>query len=127
MMGSLVVRNGGELALRDLPSADPTLPCPMPGMGGGMGTVQAINDAGNPTGFSWSPANLTVKKNDSVVFQNISAGPHSVVWDTPGAPPSVPVFNAGTSSSPVSMSNTGTFNYHRGIHGPQMNGTINVT
>jgi len=131
MMGSLVVRNGGELALRDLPSADPTLPCPMPGMGGGNGgvtrTVQAINDAGNPTGFSWSPANLTVKKNDSVVFQNISAGPHSVVWDTPGAPPSVPVFNANTSSSPVSMSNTGTFNYHCGIHGPQMKGTITVT
>ena len=132
MMGSLVVRNGGELALRDLPSGDPTLPCPMPGMGGGMGggtsTVQAINDVGNPTGFSWSPANLTVNKNDSVVFQNISAGPHSVVWDpVPGAPPSVPVFNAGTSSSPVSMSNTGTFNYHCGIHGPQMNGTIKVT
>jgi plastocyanin len=63
-----------------------------------------------------------------VVFKNASTAPHSVEWDpVPGAPPNVPVFNAGASSSPVSMSNTGTFNYHCGVHGPQMNGTINVT
>src|SRR5260221_7310276 len=33
----------------------------------------------------------------------------------------------GLSSAPVSISNAGTFNYHCGIHGPQMNGKITVT
>jgi FtsP/CotA-like multicopper oxidase with cupredoxin domain/plastocyanin len=134
MMGSLVVRHGGELALFDLPSADPTLACPMAGMGGMNGggggggtshTINAITDAGNPTGFSFNPSNVTVNKNDTVVFHS-SAASHSIVWDTPGAPPPVPTFNSGTSSAPVTLSNSGTFNYHCGIHGPQMNGTIKV-
>jgi plastocyanin/FtsP/CotA-like multicopper oxidase with cupredoxin domain len=132
MMGSLLVVTGGTIA-SSLPAA--TLVCPddvasMPGMGGngqGPGTkeVDAIKDAGNPTGYSFSPSNQTVNKGDTVLFKNTSDQPHSIVWDTGGAPPNSNVFNPGGSVSIV-MPNPGTFNYHCGVHGPQMNGTITV-
>ena len=129
MMGSLLIVNGGELAL-PLPAG---VPCPqdMPG-GGGMGgggaqkEIDAVNDQNNPTGFAFSPTNVTVNKNDSVFFKNNSAAPHSIVWDTAGAPANIPQFNAGNSSAPVVMSNPGTFNYHCGIHGPDMKGSVTV-
>jgi plastocyanin/FtsP/CotA-like multicopper oxidase with cupredoxin domain len=134
MMGSLLVVVGGTFA-NPLPSA--TLVCPddiapMPGMngqGGGTGPatveVDAINDAANPTGFSFNPQNKTVNKGDTVNFKNTSNQPHSIVWDTAGAPANSPVFNAGASTAIV-MANAGTFNYHCGVHGPQMKGTIIV-
>jgi plastocyanin len=130
MMGSLLVVTAGTFA-NPLPSAN--LVCPddvagMPGMGGGgPGTqeVDAKNDNTNPTGYSFSPATVTVKKGDTVVFKNISDAPHSVLWDTAGAPPNTATFGPGTSTSVV-MSNAGSFNYHCGIHGPQMNGSITV-
>jgi plastocyanin/FtsP/CotA-like multicopper oxidase with cupredoxin domain len=138
MMGSLLVVTGGTVA-NPLPAA--TLVCPddvagMTGMGGTGGTgggpttheVDANKDAGNPTGYSFNPSSLTVKQGDTVVFKNASDQPHSIVWDTPGAPANTPVFNPSTPPTSVSvvMSNTGTFNYHCGIHGAQMNGTITV-
>jgi FtsP/CotA-like multicopper oxidase with cupredoxin domain/plastocyanin len=134
MMGSLLVVTGGTFA-NPLPSAN--LVCPddvagMGGMGGGGGPstaeVDAIVDNTNPTGFSFSPSNQTVSKGDTVIFKNLSATgaqPHSIVWDTPGSPPNSPVFNPGSSTSAV-ISTSGTFKYHCGVHGPQMNGTIIV-
>jgi plastocyanin len=134
MMGSLLVVTDGTVA-NPLPSA--TMVCPddvagMPGMGGGPGTqeVDAKNDATNPTGYSFSPASRTVNKGDTVAFKNLSDAPHIVAWDTAGAPPNTPQFGPATtgptSSASVVMSNPGSFNYHCGIHGPQMNGTITV-
>jgi FtsP/CotA-like multicopper oxidase with cupredoxin domain/plastocyanin len=133
MMGSLLVVTGGTFA-GPLPSA--TLVCPddiasMPGMGGGGGgpmpvEVDAINDAGNPTGFSFSPHNQTVGKGGTVNFKNNTNQPHSIAWDTAGSPANSADFNPG-SSIPIVMPNAGTFNYHCGVHGPQMNGTITVT
>ena len=135
MMGSLLVVTGGTIAL-PLPSA--TLVCPdemapMPGMNGGGGgggpmTVQvdAINDAANATGYSFSPQNQTVGKGGTVNFKNNSNAPHSIAWDSPGSPANSGVFNAGASTSSV-MPNSGTFNYHCGVHGPQMKGSITVT
>jgi plastocyanin len=131
MMGSLLIVNGGELAFA-LPVG---VPCPegmgaMGGMGGGMGgtgQVTAKDDATAATGFSFTPPNLSVKKGDTVTFNNTSSAPHSIVWDTAGSPPSVPTFNPGSSSNPVTMSSSGTFDYHCGIHGPSMNGSITVT
>jgi len=128
MMGSLLIINGGELAF-GLPVG---VPCPqdMSG-GGGMGggaqkEIDAVNDQTNPTGFAFSPVSVTVNKNDSVFFKNNTAEPHSILWDTAGAPSNVPQFNPGASSAPVVMSNPGTFNYHCGIHGPSMKGSVTV-
>jgi FtsP/CotA-like multicopper oxidase with cupredoxin domain/plastocyanin len=135
MMGSLLVVTGGTFA-GPLPSA--TLVCPddvasMGGMNGGGGgggpmsaEVDAINDGANATGFSFSPHNQTIGKGGTVTFKNNSNQPHSIVWDTAGSPANSPVFNAGA-STPIVMPNAGTFNYHCGVHGPQMNGTITVT
>jgi len=131
MMGSLLVVTAGTVA-NPLPSA--TLVCPddvagMPGMGGGTGPgtkeVDAIDDGSNPTGFSFSPPNQTVNKGDTVVFKNTSSQPHSIIWDTGGAPPNSGIFNTNFSTS-ILMSNAGTFNYHCGVHGTQMKGTITV-
>jgi plastocyanin len=132
MMGSLLVVVGGTIAT-PLPSA--TLVCPddlpsMPGMGGNGGgpttqEVDAKNDLSNPTHYSFDPTNKTVNKGDTVMFMNKSDQPHSIIWDTGGAPPNSGIFNPGGSVSIV-MPNAGTFNYHCGVHGPQMNGTITV-
>jgi len=135
MMGSLLVVVGGTVA-NPLPSANLVCPDDVAGMtmGGGPGpgtkTVTAKNDAGNPTGFSFDPPSATVNKGDTVIFQNSSDAPHSIAWDTPGSPANSGVFNPPGSPPPnsvnVVMSNPGTFNYHCGIHGPSMNGTIVV-
>lgn len=139
MMGSLLVVTGGTLAL-SLPSANLVCPddvagVPMPGMGGtgpGPATqeVDAVNDSTAPTKYSFSPSSKTVNKGDTVLFQNKSDNPHFVVWDTAGAPPNTATFGPATtgagSNVSVVMSNAGTFNYHCGVHGIQMNGTIVV-
>jgi FtsP/CotA-like multicopper oxidase with cupredoxin domain/plastocyanin len=125
MMGSLLVIQGGE-TVTQLPRG---VPCDMPAGGGGMPgmkQVEAKNDNTNPTGYAFSPLSLPVSMGDSVVFKNSSDGPHSIVWDTAGAPANVPTFTAGTSSLPVVMSSMGTFKFHCGIHGPDMKGTIVV-
>jgi len=137
MMGSLLIVNGGELAppTAPLPSGQP---CPTMAMntppgdggnGGGTGPktveVDAIN--GGPSGFSFSPANAPAKAGDTILFKNKSNDIHSVVWDTPGAPAGGPVFAANTGSWSVVVPNVGTFNYHCGVHGASMAGTITVT
>jgi plastocyanin len=126
MMGSLLVIKGGETVMQ-LPRG---VPCDMPSMEPPPPTtnqVRAIDDANNPTGFSFVPASLTVNKNDAVVFKNDSSDVHSIIWDTAGAPAAVPVFNPGASSAPVVMSTGGnTFAYHCGIHGINMKGSITV-
>jgi plastocyanin len=88
--------------------------------------IDAKNDNSNPTGFSFSPATLTVNMGDSVVFKNKSSAPHTVFWDTAGAPANRPQFGPNTSTTPVVMSSVGTFNYHCSIHGQSMNGKIVV-
>ena len=134
MMGSLLIVNGGELAF-GLPTG---VPCPteMPA-GGGMGNggmpgtkkIDAKNVAQNinPTGFAFDPLTQSVNKGDSVIFTNSSNDSHMIIWDSPNAPATVPTYGPGGQSAPVVMSNTGTFNYHCGIHGTQMKGTIIVT
>jgi plastocyanin len=69
---------------------------------------------------------LTVNMGDTVTFKNSSSGPHTVEWDSPGSPPGIVNITAINSTAPVVMPNAGTFNYHCGIHGPKMSGTITV-
>ncbi len=132
MMGSLLIVNGGELAppFAPLPSGQPcpTMPMNTPPQPPPPATVEvdAVN-GGGPTGFSFSPANASANVGDTVLFKNISGDPHSVIWDTGGSPANGPVFNTGGGTWSVVMPNAGTFNYHCGIHGSQMKGTITVT
>ena len=101
------------------------------GNGGMPGTkkIDAKNVAQNinPTGFAFDPLTQSVNKGDSVIFTNSSNDSHMIIWDSPNAPATVPTYGPGGQSAPVVMSNTGTFNYHCGIHGTQMKGTIIVT
>jgi FtsP/CotA-like multicopper oxidase with cupredoxin domain/plastocyanin len=123
MMGSLFIVGGGELAL-PLPKG---VPCPPEGSAPPPPKeVDAVNDAGAPTGFSFSPGTVTVNKNDTVIFKNISGDIHSIVWDTAGSPANSPTINTGGATWPAVMTTAGTFNYHCGIHGAQMKGTIIV-
>jgi plastocyanin len=135
-----LIVNGGELAppFAPLPSGQPcpTMPMntpPPPGGGGGTGSktvqVDAKPDPANQAGFgfSFSPANVAVNKGDSILFKNTgSSDPHSVIWDSPNSPSNGPLFNAGNTWSVV-MPNAGTFNYHCGVHGAGMKGTVTVT
>jgi plastocyanin len=134
MMGSLLIVNGGELATAlQVGQPCPTMPTQgttPPTGGGGTGPktveVDAVN-GGGPTGFSFSPANQAAKAGDTVIFKNKSGDIHSVVWDTGGSPANSPIIAATTGTWSVVMPNAGTFNYHCGVHGPQMSGTISVT
>jgi len=135
MMGSLLIVSGGELAppFAPLPSGQPCptmkMNTPPPGNGGpGVKTVEVdAVTGGGPTGFSFSPANAAANVGDTILFKNISGDVHSIIWDTAGSPANTPNFPTGGGTTSVVMPNAGTFNYHCGIHGPQMNGTITVT
>ena len=94
---------------------------------GGTLEVDAINDNLNATGFSFSPANLMVSMNDTVVFKNLSNGPHSILFTSGVLNGTLsPVFGSGQTWSKV-MSTMGVFNYECGVHGPPMVGTIVVS
>lgn len=118
MMGSLLIVEGGDFASRlpvgeECPPEDVTPP----------DTVTHIVDTRD---FTFSvPSNLPVKMGDTVRFQNNGAAPHSVEWDTPGAPANSPIISAGNFWDVV-MSGMGTFNYHCGVHGLSMAGSITV-
>ena len=131
MMGSLLIVNGGELAppFAPLPSGQPcpTMPMNMPPEPPPPATVEVDAVNGGPAGFSFSPATANANKGDTILFKNISNDVHSVIWDTAGSPANGPNFPTGGGTWSVVMPNSGTFQYHCGIHGPQMKGTIHVT
>jgi len=78
---------------------------------------------------SFSPANLTIKANESVTWQ-FNGGPHTVTEGTsPGNPP-VPLFNSGDQSSGTfvfTFVTPGTYDYFCNFHFSMgMTGTITV-
>ena len=88
-------------------------------------TAVAINV--NPTGYQFgSPASPPVHAGDTVVWVDSSMAPHQILWDSPGSPPNTGVIPSMGTSSAVTMPTAGTFNYHCGVHGPNMNGSIVV-
>jgi FtsP/CotA-like multicopper oxidase with cupredoxin domain/plastocyanin len=122
MMGSLLVVNGGSLAL-PLPEG---VACPGHEIdgghgGGGHGTATEVTI----TGFNFPT--VTVPAGAMVRWRNNDPDSHTVIWDTPGSPPNIntPIPTGGL-SNPVTMPTAGTFNYHCGIH-PGMLGSIIVT
>ena len=63
---------------------------------------------------------------DTVRFVNNDNETHSVEWDTIGSPVNSPIINIGGDFWDVVMSGMGTFNYHCGVHGVSMAGSITV-
>ena len=120
MMGSLLIKAENDPA--SLPSGTPCdAPdaAPLPTQ-----HVVTINNS------AFSAASLPpVKMGETVRFNNIDAGApegHSIFWDTAGSPANSSTFFNGQHRD-VTMTTVGTFNYHCGVHGPSMHGTINVT
>jgi plastocyanin len=79
-----------------------------------------------------APSLLPVKSGDTVRFNNIDAGAdgdggHSVIWDTAGPVNTTPFLSGNHKDvvMPMVMAVTA-FNYHCGIHGPGMHGTVTV-
>ncbi len=75
------------------------------------------------SGFSFSPATLTVHIGDTVTWVNKDLAPHTIVSDS-GSELNSPSFGKeGTYSH--TFNTTGTFSYHCSIH-PSMKGAIIV-
>jgi plastocyanin len=86
--------------------------------------VHTILISENNGEYYFSPASLTIKAGDSVVWKNASDAPHTVTSDTG-------VFNTPSILSPNqtfmhTFAQAGTFKYHCNIH-PYMQATIIVT
>jgi plastocyanin len=87
------------------------------------GTALAADQAVAISGFSYSPASVTVNVGDTVTWTNSDAQAHTATandgsWDTGNIGGS-----GGTDA--VTFATAGTFPYHCDIH-PQMTGTVTV-
>jgi len=125
MMGSLLIVDPNQVFSR-LPRGEP---CPAPGTPPPPGAheIDAVLDNTNPSGLAWSPASINVLAGDTVFWKDTVGAPHSILWDSPMSPPNVAQWPANTTSASVLMPMAGTFNYHCGVHGTFMKGTITVT
>ncbi len=73
--------------------------------------------------FAFTPADLSIKVGDTVVWTNSDSASHTVVSDS-GSEISSSSLSTGQTYSHT-FSSTGTFNYHCSIH-PSMKGQITV-
>jgi plastocyanin len=81
-------------------------------------TVQATSSN------SFTPVSLTIKKGDTVTWNNSSGVNHNVTFQTGAS--FVHSLDSGSQLSRT-FTTSGTFNYFCAIHGPTMHGTIVVT
>ena len=86
------------------------------------GTALAADQSVAISGFSYSPASVTVNVGDTVTWTNSGAQAHTATaddgsWDTGNI--------AGGGTDAVTFATAGTFPYHCDIH-PQMTGTVTV-
>ena len=89
----------------------------------GGSTPAAGNTVQATAQLSFTPVSLSVKKGDTVTWNNSSGIGHNVTFDNGAA------FNqALNDGSQVhrTFTDAGTFNFHCSIHGPSMHGTIVV-
>ena len=76
--------------------------------------------------FQFTPTSATIPAGDTIYF-TISNGTHSVHFDTPGAPDSVPS-TAAIAIAKRAFPTPGTYNFHCSRHGSLgMQGVITVT
>ncbi len=121
MMGSLLIVEGGDFASA-LPVGEE---CPPDDVVVPPGAVAHTVNINSFTSFP-APTNLPVHMGDTVRFLNNHIDVHSVVWDTVGSPTGSPIINTGGDFWDVAMTGMGTFNYHCGVHGIGMAGSITV-
>jgi plastocyanin len=122
MMGSLLIRQGGEIA-GALPHGQA---CPDPPTGPTTGVTHTINIGAIAAApfFAFQPAALTIAPGDSIVWHNLSTQPHTASQDGGGF--DTTTISAGaTSSPPIVFPTMGTFHYHCNIH-TDMHGIITV-
>ncbi len=120
MMGSLLIVEGGDFA-SSLPVGEECPPDVVVPPGAVAHSVNIVNSISFP-----AASNLPVIMGDTVRFINNDIDIHSVVWDTAGSPPGSPIINTGGAFWDVVMNSMGTFNYHCGVHGAGMAGSITV-
>jgi plastocyanin len=89
----------------------------------GAGTALAADQAVSISGFSYSPASVTVNVGDSVTWTNSDAQAHTATADDASWDSGTIGGSGGTGA--VTFSTAGTFPYHCTIH-PQMTGTVTV-
>ncbi len=75
------------------------------------------------SGFAFSPASITVRKGETIVWTNKDSAPHTVTGGTNGDINSLSLAQNQTYS--FAFDKTGTFSYHCKLH-PNMKGTITV-
>lgn len=87
--------------------------------------IKTSKDRVSITNFSFSPANITVKKGATVVWTNKDSAAHTVTeMDDQSGPDSTNLANGKSYS--FTYNTVGTFKYHCSIH-PDMTGTVTVT
>ena len=89
----------------------------------GGGTALAANQAVAISGFSFSPASVTVSVGDTVTWTNSDAQAHTATADNASWDSGTIGGSGGTGA--VSFSTAGSFPYHCTIH-PTMTGTVTV-
>lgn len=99
------------------PSVTPT---PVPNPGGAADVTITINSMSGAQSFSPNPS--AAKVGQKVAWRNGDSITHTATgsgWDTGAIPP-------GTTSTPITFSAAGTFDYHCSIH-PSMVGSLTVS
>lgn len=127
MMGSLLIVQGGELAL-GLPSGEP---CHTGGAHPGPGTPTAMEVSIVDNAFN--PSNVTVSAGQTVTWTHNGSLPHTVT-SNPGSflcsPSSAESFDSGNLNTNDTFEHTfntpGSFPYHCEIHGCSMAGIVTV-
>lgn len=89
----------------------------------GAGTALAANRAVAISGFSFSPASITVTVGDTVTWTNSDAQAHTATADDASFDTGTIAGSGGTGSA--TFATAGTFPYHCKIH-PTMTGTVTV-
>lgn len=72
--------------------------------------------------MSFSPKSLQIKAGDKVIWKNVSYSKHAAT----GESFNIPLISPKKSSAPVSFLTPGKFSYQCKVHGPSMNGVIEV-
>src|SRR5260370_6662332 len=107
------------------PTPIPTKPVASPSPMIDTVQIKIIDDSTSPSGFSFSPATVTITKGTKVTCVNASAAPHTATPDNANDFNASPKLQTKQSYSLV-FNTAGTYTYHCVVH-PQMKATIIVT
>jgi plastocyanin len=89
----------------------------------GAGTAMAADQAVSISGFSYSPASVTVNVGDTITWTNSDAQAHTATADDASWDTGTISGSGGTGA--VTFSTAGAFPYHCSIH-PEITGTVTV-